>query len=352
MRLKIRTISLTALILCILIIITKAFMEVFIQSVVLINLVELVYVKSTDVTNYLYENYITLMKVDTIGLTIGVLTAAVLIGVAFYLKLTRILKNSKKYKTFFITSFSIINGLAVITTMLTLFSGEKIFYTILQYLMLAILLMILFDTIYTFIRFPKSFTKFMKTTTTTAAVVLLGLGLFIHFKDINRYIDTNNEIIEYQLEYATEYYNNLYDDEDYVEIMIKQHMYLYEELHTNKGLLIGVNSMVNIGYDHIVKNNNNISASDRLNEEELALYGKLAEPMTLNIPLFSALAAALCSIFFSSLVENKYQEKKEEEIIEILKQLEDKEIELKNNKISQEDYDHYKTFLFEKYKNN
>ncbi len=346
---KISTISLSAIILCLIIIITKAFIDFYVNAIICENLIILNYLEYDVIGDYFYRNYISLMKIDTIGLTIAILAASVLISVAFYIKLISTVASTHKYKQTFISVFSVINGLAVVSAMMIIFTEVTIFYTILKYSIFAILIMIIIDTIYSYLKHKKSITKFLKSIATTVAIALLAVGINTHFKDINNLIDSNNAIIDYQYNLATDYYNSISTDEEYIQLMVAKHMIIFEELHSNKGLLIGTNSVTVGAFNFVLENDGNSMLFTPLTEQEIELYTNLTQEMTFNIPLLISLFIALIALFLGTLVQQEVKEEYERIITDLLAQLEDYQIKLSNNEITQSEYESLKSLLFEKY---
>lgn len=343
---KIRVISLSALVLCLFIIIMKVFVELYIQGIVMKNLRVLNFYEADVVTQYFHQNYISLLKIDTIGLTIALLTACVLIGIAFYLKITY---DKTLYKKIFISIFTTLNMVCVISAIMTLFSEEKMNYLIVQISVISILSMIAIDSLYTFIKKEKSLTKILKTACTITASVLLVFGINIHCNDINRIMDSNEEIIAYRYEKAEEYFYNLYEDEQYAEILIEEYMLVYLELHSNKGLLIGSNSVTKSTYEFIIDNDGISPFYTPLTQAESEMYQKYNEEMTFNIPLLASLFIALLAVLFTTISEENEEANIKENIEMTLAKFQLYQNKLQSNEITQEEYEKYRSILFENY---
>ncbi len=349
MRKKTNALTIIAIILFLFVIVAKVCISIYIDTVIIedIRLLESIYGADIDVIDYLYKNYITLMQVETIGLTIALLTGCLMLSITFYLKLQSGRNFSMLYKKIFGTVFAVANGTATVVALTTLFLNQELGYVILQVMFMLILVLMVIDAVVTYIKRDKSLMRTIKMSLTVSSLVALTAGIFIHCNTIYTNLDNNAKMIELQREIATKYYEENIDDEEYRNILIDQYMYTYEEFHTNKGYLIGINNLTSEAYTYILKRDNIISLTTTLTPEQKEFYAEFTKEPDLNLPLLISLGLGFLIALLAMMEKEPKKSRKNELIEELLERLEMAQKKVVNGMITVEEYKDLKSVLFD-----
>lgn len=353
MRLKTRNLSIMAVLTFLLVIVVKVCIAIYADKIIdTIVSLENHYGYDFDVVGHIYNNYITLMKVETIGLTIGLLVGYVLISIAFFLKIQNSNNQNELYRKIFCTIFGVVNSTTIVLVMFTLFSEYVIFYTIIKFLLYTTSTLVIFDCIVTIIKSNQTILSVVKAGLTIMTLIAVVFGINMHFDEIFDSLEDNEELIQLQLDMINTYYDELietYDiDREYIEILIAKHMYVYEEFHTNKGYLVGINNLVVEAYKYILARDNVSTLYTTLTEEQVELYTKFTSDYPLNYPLLLSLIGGLIVVVIGMLLD---ESPKDYYTLtnELVQQLEKAKTNLNNGLISQEEYLELKEFLFNNY---
>lgn len=348
---KIKALSIAGIALFLLVIVVKVSISLFAENVIIENILELQYIypAKIDVLEYFYHNYLTLMKVEMIGLTLVLCTGASLITTAMYLKIA---SNRKRNNTFNkITSliYSGINGITVIFVVLSIVTELIFVYDVICILVLSILTMITLDIILTFLMKRKTISKFLQCVFTSLSVITLGLGVIVHFDTIKTNIENNNNIINFHLdlineELMKEEYIGI-SEEDKEEIKNK-YMYMYEVMHDNKGMLIGLNYSTINAYKYMVARDDEFSLTTDFTVEQKELYKTYIEEETFNLPILLSLLGGLFAVSLTVATGDGSLRVRRNKIKEMLFKLKEEQEKLKNNEITEEEYLEIKKELF------
>lgn len=352
MKTKTRTLSLAAVILFLFVILVKVVISIYSTDVIIENVIKLesFYGGEIDVVKYLYDNYISLIKIDTIGLSIALLCGCCLISFSFYLKLQNARIISKTYKKIFTTMFSIANGLCLLTSMFTLFSDYIIFYTLTMVFLLFILILVIVDAIATFISNDKNIIKSVRMVILTLSLCAAGVGVFFHFNDITTHLNNNEKMIELHYQVSEDYYSSIYEDQEMIDNEVEKYMHAIKEFHSNKGYLVGMNNISMEGYTYILKRDNVISFTTSLTTDQKALYNTFTEPLSLNIPLLISLLGVVIVLMIGLSFSDDEKSKGEIIVEEYLTRIETYQARVKAGTMSEQEYMELKQILYSQIK--
>lgn len=348
MKKKTNALTLIAIILFLIVVVAKVCISMYIDTIIEdIRLLESIYGADVDVIDYLYKNYITLMQVETIGLTIALLTGCLMLSLTFNIKLQAGRNFNSIYKKVFTLLFTFANGGATVVALSTLFLENEIGYVILQVMFMLILVLMIIDALITYFKRGKNLMRTIKMTLTVSSLCALTVGVFFHCNNIYVNLENNTKMIELHRELATNYYEELIEDEEYREIMIQKYMFVYEEFHTNKGYIVGINNLTIEAYTYILKRDNIISLTTSLTEEQKEFYAEFTQETELNLPLLISLGLGFVLALVTMLEKDDKKSRKNELIEELLERLETAQKKVVNGMITQEEYNDLKEVLFD-----
>lgn len=347
---KIKALSITAIILFVLAVLFKSILSIIVTNVIVEDIITLqgVYNSNIDVLNYFYNNYIVLMKLEMIGLSIVLMAGCILIAIALFLKILRRKHRNPSFTKIIAISFSVVNVITITCAILSFVIESTVIYDIIRVGILIVITLIILDFITTFIVRSKSLNRTIYFAISIASVVALFFGVMLHFDSINNQITKNNSILEYHRNYIENYYED-YPDE-LKEELIDNYMYEFYEMHSSKGYLIGLNYTTLGAYKYMIARDNEFSLTTEYTVEEKALYELYIEEEIFNVPLLLSLIGGLIAAGFTITIGDGTLANRKKKVTTLLLELSSYNKLVLNGEMTKEEYNKKKKVLIKEFK--